>query len=113
MGIKSGADMNDYGRQIELLLVKRNISKAAFADKIGITVQQLHAILRGKSMSTVTTLETMAEILKVPTDVLLQDIDKRFLLYAIDDYLNLIDRSRAQKSLEYFLSILEEEKKDE
>ena len=98
--------MNDYGRQIELLLVKRNISKAAFADKIGITVQQLHAILRGKSMSTVTTLETMAEIL-------LQDIDKRFLLYAIDDYLNLIDRSRAQKSLEYFLSILEEEKKDE
>ena len=35
------------------------------------------------------------------------------LLYAIDDYLNLIDRSRAQKSLERFLSILEEEKKDE
>ena len=106
MGIKNGVTMNDYGRQIELLLAKRNISNASFADQLGITVQQLHAILRGKSMSTVTTLEAMAKILKVPTDVLLQDIDKRFLLYAIDDYLNLIDRSRAQKSLELFLSIL-------
>lgn len=66
----------------------------------------MHFILKDKSLSTVTMLQEISKLLDVPSDYLLQDFDKRFLIFAIDDYLNVIDRDRAQSLLNNFTLIM-------
>ena len=98
--------MSGFGNRIDFMLYKRGISKPEFAKMLGISHQQMHFTLKDKSLSTVTMLQEISKLLDVPSDYLLQDFDKRFLIFAIDDYLNVIDRDRAQSLLNNFTLIM-------
>lgn len=98
--------MQGMGEVLNLILAERNMSSKDLAAELGITVQQLHYILTNQSLSTVPMLQRLSETLNVPSDYLLQDIDKMFLIYAIDDYFELIDKDKLSDIWEKFTSIM-------
>lgn len=98
--------MNGFENQLYAVLNQKNISKVGFASLLGISETHLHAILSGKSHSTLATLKKCASILDVPSDFLLQDYGKQFLIFAIDDYYSRIDRADAQNALNNFAAVL-------
>lgn len=56
--------------------------------------------------TSVVTLADISDVLQVPLDFLLKDCDKEFLIYAIDDYLNRIDKEKSCMLLNQLLSII-------
>lgn len=54
-------------------------------------------------------LQKIAAQLDVPSDYLLQDFNDAFLVFAIDDYLQRIDKNCASETLQEALQILENE----
>lgn len=87
--------MSNYGDRINIMMQKRNISAVELARKLSLSKQQLYTILNNKSLSSVDTLSELSIILNVPSDWLLQDFDKKFLIFAIDDYMSAIDSNKA------------------
>lgn len=87
--------MSNYGDRINSIIQKRNISKVELARKLSLSKQQLYTILKNKSLSSIDTLRELSNILDVPSDWLLQDFNKRFLVFAIDDYMSAIDENKA------------------
>ena len=60
----------------------------------------------GNSPTSIVTLSDISNALQVPFDVLVKDCDKEFLVYAIDDYLNLIDKEKSIFLLNKLLTII-------
>lgn len=87
--------MSNYGDRINIMMQKRNISTVELARKLSLTKQQLYTVLKNKSLSSIDTLSELSNILNVPSDWLLQDFDKKFLIFAIDDYMSSINHKKA------------------
>lgn len=62
-------------------------------DKIG-------EIETGNSLTSIDTLADIAVALNIPIDNLFIGCNKKFLIYAIDDYLNMIDKPLAKNILD-------------
>ena len=106
---KNGADMSSFGKRIKYVMLKRGMTQQSLASKLKISVQQLSSILKDKSLSTIVTLRELSIALDTPSDYFLQDFDKRFIVYAIDDYLSKIDRDYSQKVIENISAIIGDE----
>lgn len=100
--------MSNYGDRINMMMQKRNFSTVELARKLSLSKQQLYTILNYKSLSSVDTLSELSNILNVPSDWLLQDFDKRFLIFAIDDYMSAIDSNKAMEVLNSLSLVLGE-----
>lgn len=87
--------MASYGDRINYMMQKREISAVKLANELSLSKQQLYTIIKNKSLSSIDTLNDISKILDVPSDWLLQDFDRRFLVYAIDDYISKIDENKA------------------
>lgn len=106
---KNGADMCSFGERIKYVMLKRGMTQKSLASKLIISEQQLSSILKDKSLSTIVTLRELSIALDTPSDYFLQDFDKRFIVYAIDDYLSKIDRDYSQKVIENISAIIGDE----
>lgn len=93
------------GDRINIILMKQGIELSELADKLHISYKHLTQILRNESQSTIYFLKDISEILNVPTDVILQDIDKKFIIYAIDDYLSMIDHKVINDNINDLLTL--------
>ncbi len=100
---------DNFGKRIESLLFEKNIAKTEFAEYLGITATQLYSIINGNSMTTLTMLDTMAKRLNIPTDLLLVDYDKKFIIFAIDYYMSRLKKDQASQILNDVSKILSEE----
>lgn len=98
--------MSSFGKRINSVILKRGMTQKSLASKLTISEQQLHSILKDKSLSTIDTLRELSIALDTPSDYFLQDFDKRFIIYAIDDYLSQIEREDAQKVIDSISAIL-------
>ena len=87
--------MKGIGNQLNKILTDRKIDKTEFAEKIGITTRQLNNILRNQSLTTLELFEKICTLLDIPSDVLLQEFDNRFILYTINDYVAKIGSEQA------------------
>lgn len=101
-----GAAMSSFGKRINSVMLRRGMTQKSLAAKLKISEQQLHSVLKDKSLSTIDTLRELSVVLDTPTDYFLQDFDKNFLIYAIDDYLSQIERDDAQKVIENIAAII-------
>ena len=82
------------------------MTQKSLASQLKISEQQLHSVLKDKSLSTIDTLRDISFVLDTPSDYFLQDFDKRFLIYAIDDYLSQIERDDARIVIEKISDII-------
>lgn len=98
--------MSSFGKRINSVMLKRGMTQKSLASKLAISEQQLHSILKDKSLSTIDTLRELSIALDTPSDYFLQDFDKRFIIYAIDDYLSQIERDDAQKIIDNISAII-------
>ncbi|GFI55774.1 hypothetical protein IMSAG013_00825 [Clostridiales bacterium] len=98
--------MSSFGKRINSVMLRRGMTQKSLAAKLKISEQQLHSVLKDKSLSTIDTLRELSVVLDTPTDYFLQDFDKNFLIYAIDDYLSQIERDDAQKVIENIAAII-------
>ena len=78
--------MKGIGNQLSKILTERKINKKAFAQELELTSRQLNNILKNKSLTTIDIFNKMCKILDIPSDFLLQDMDNKFIIYAINDY---------------------------
>ena len=101
-----GVAMSSYGKRINSVMLRHGMTQKSLAGKLKISEQQLHSVLKDKSLSTIDTLRELSVVLDTPTDYFLQDFDKKFLIYAIDDYLSQIERDDAQKIIENISAII-------
>ncbi|MCI8331687.1 MAG: helix-turn-helix transcriptional regulator [Clostridiales bacterium] len=101
-----GVVMSSFGKRINSVMLRRGMTQKSLASKLKISEQQLHSVLKDKSLSTIDTLRELSVALDTPTDYFLQDFDKKFLIYAIDDYLSQIERNDAQKIIENLSAII-------
>lgn len=97
------------GENIKAYRLKRNMSQNELAAKCSLSVRQIGEIESGNSMSSIDTLENIASVLGLPLDILFIGCDKSFLVYAIDDYLNMIDKEYVKSILNELLRIIEEQ----
>lgn len=98
--------MSSFGKRINSVMLRRGMTQKSLAGKLKISEQQLHSVLKDKSLSTIDTLNELSVALDTPTDYFLQDFDKKFLIYAIDDYLSQIERDDAQKVIENIAAMI-------
>ncbi len=64
----------DIGKRIRIARSERCISQRELAEAIGCTSQYISAIERGEKVPTLEIFITIASALKVPADILLQDV---------------------------------------
>lgn len=98
--------MGSFGKRINSIMLKRGTTQKSLAGKLTISEQQLHSILKDKSLSTIDTLRELSIALDTPSDYFLQDFDKRFVIYAIDDYLSQIDPDYAQRIIDSISAVI-------
>lgn len=104
--------MYGIGLHLDKMLTKRKMTRASLAEKLNLSVQQISSIIKNRSLTTTKNLKLMSEILDVPSDYLLQDFDKQFLVNAIDEYIEKIDKEQAQIILSDLLTLLQSEETD-
>ena len=100
--------INNIGQIIKIYRQKRNISQSNLAARLNLSTRQLAEIESGNSLSTIDTLSNIAQILNIPVDLLFKDCDKSFFIYAIDDYLNMINKENAKAILNNMLNLMED-----
>ena len=100
--------MKGIGKPLWQMLILRNITTAQLAPQLGLKTNQVTGITRNRSSTSLENLKIMSEVLDVPTDYLLKEFDKKFLIYAIDDYLSLLGKDKAKEALTSVLQIFEE-----
>lgn len=101
--------MSSFGKRINSVMLRRGLTQKSLASKLTISEQQLHSVLKDKSLSTINTLRELSVVLDTPSDYFLQDFDKKILIYAIDDYLSQIERDDAQKIIDNISAIIGDE----
>ena len=94
------------GQRIEDMITKRRFPKADFANRVGISPNQLSMILNNQSITSLSKLNKISIMLDVPSDYLLQDADKIFLIYAIDDYYSMLDNNKTRKAINQFIKFM-------
>ena len=67
-------DTKAVGERIQIAREERYMTQRELAGAIGCTPQHISAIERGVKVPTLGTFVTIASVLRVPTDVLLQDV---------------------------------------
>lgn len=67
-------DTKAVGERIQIAREERSLTQWELAMMVGCTPQHISAIERGVKMPTLGTFVTIASVLRVPTDVLLQDV---------------------------------------
>lgn len=97
------------GENIKKYRNMRNMSQSDLANKLLLSKRQVGEIETGNSLTSIETLADIAAILDIPIDSLFIGCNKQFLIYAIDDYLSLIDKSTIQDVLDDLNKFIEEE----
>lgn len=97
------------GENIKIYRGMRNMSQSDLAKKLLLSKRQVEEIEAGNSLTSIETLSNIADILDIPIDSLFVGCNKQFLIYAIDDYLNLIDKSTIQDVIDELNKFIEEE----
>lgn len=67
-------DTKAVGKRIQIAREERYMTQRSLAEAIGCTPQHISAIERGTKVPTLETFAAIAAALRVPTDVLLQDV---------------------------------------
>lgn len=67
-------DSKALGERIRIARNERCVSQRDLSETVGCTSQYISAIERGKKVPTLETFVAIASALKIPTDVLLQDV---------------------------------------
>ena len=88
--------MKGIGNQLNRILTDRKINKTDFAKEIGLTPRQLNNILSNESLTTLEVFDKICKLLDIPSDVLLQEFDNRFILFTINDYAAKISAKQAE-----------------
>lgn len=104
--------MNDQslktiGKKIKEYRLARKITQCDLANQLGISTRQVGEIETGNSLSGIDVLFDISSKLNIPLDLLFAEYDKKFLVYAIDDYLNLIDKKKASSVINEILNLIE------
>lgn len=100
--------MIGIGKALKQILLIRNVTLKSIAPKIGVSPNQLSAIANSNSLSVLPNLKKISIGLDVPSDYLLQDFDKRFLVYALDDYFADLQPQQAALLTRVIDTVLEE-----
>lgn len=99
---------HSIGENIKAIRVKRNMSQAELANKLSLSRRHIYSIEAENSFSSIKILTDIAQILDVPLDLLFKDCGKKFLIFTIDDYLNLINKEHTRDILSDLLEIMED-----
>lgn len=100
--------INAIGENIKANRLKRNMTQGELADKLSISRRHFYSIEAENSFSTIYVLVDIAQILNIPLDMLFKDCGKKFLIFAIDDYLNLINKKCAKNILTDLQKLVED-----
>lgn len=98
--------MIGIGTRINQILAKKNISRNDLANRLKISYKQLHKIIQNQGVTTLENIKDISDFLDVPSDFLFADMDKDFIIFAIDDYIGKIDKHKASEILNNITNIL-------
>ena len=105
--------MKGIGNQLNKILTERKINKKTFAQELGLTPRQINNILKNESLTTIDIFSKICKILDIPSDFLLQDINNKFIIYTINDYVAKIGANKAEKILNSISVIFNKENSHE
>lgn len=100
-------NLRSIGKKIKEYRLNRKITQDDLAKELQMSTRQIGEIETGNSLSNIDVLFEISSILNIPLDLLFIDCDKNFLVYAIDDYLNLIDKEKASSVINDILNLVE------
>lgn len=95
------------GKTIKEYRLARKITQDDLANQLGMSARQIGEIETGNSLSSIEVLFNISKILNIPLDLLFTECDTKFLVYAIDDYLNLIDKHKSDSVINDILNLME------
>lgn len=98
-------DNNSIGDRLTKERHKLKISKKEFAEKIGIAASQVSDVEHGVSLLSVDSLNKISKAVNAPIDVFLTGYDKRFIVYAIDDYCQRVEKDDVLKVINSILEL--------
>lgn len=96
------------GKKIKKYRLAKELTQNDLAKKLQMSVRQIGEIETGNSLSNIDVLFDISNILNIPLDLLFTDCDRKFLVYAIDDYLNLIDKEKVPSVINDILNLVEQ-----
>ena len=99
---------NSIGNQIATERNKMHMSKKDFAKAVGITASQLSDIEHGISLISLEKLKVISKYTWAPVDLFLKGYDKKFLIFAIDDYCDRISKQEAMKAVNSIIALYEQ-----
>lgn len=104
----SDQNLKTIGRKIKEYRLAKKITQDDLANQLGMSTRQVGEIETGNSLSSIDVLFDISNKLNIPLDLLFTECDKKFLVYAIDDYLNLIDKEKASSVINEILNLVEQ-----
>lgn len=85
---------------------RKGYSQKEIAAALHISNVQISDLENGESNPSFETFYKLANILEIPADVLLQDVHKNFLVYAIDDYISRLNQANLRSDARDVLNTL-------
>lgn len=99
--------LKTIGKKIKEYRFANKLTQNDLANKLGMSTRQIGEIETGNSLSSIDVLFDISNILNIPIDLLFTGCDRKFLVYAIDDYLNLIDKNKSASTLSEIMNLME------
>lgn len=99
-------NLNSIANNIKKCREDKRLTQKELGDLLHKSWRHTRKIETSDCPTSTSTLSDISNALQVPLDVLLKDCDKEFLVHAIDDYLNLIDREKSLSLLNELLTII-------
>ncbi len=98
---------NSIGSQITVERNKLQMNKREFAEAIDMNAAQLSDVEHGVALLSLPKLIEITDYVHAPIDLFLKDYDKKFLIYAIDDYCGRINKKEATELIDSLSYLLE------
>ena len=103
----------EISKQILLARQRKGYSQKDVAKALRISCVHISELENGNSYPSIEIFGELVKLLDIPADVLLQDMHKDFLIFAIDDYLARINSEDAREFLLTAFKVLETNNNDE
>lgn len=100
-------ELTGIHEQITLARNKKGWSKKELTQALHLSCVQVTDLEKGNSYPSFDTFYKLTEALDVSADVLLRDVHKNFLIYAIDDYISRLKLKDARHVLQTLLLMVE------
>lgn len=100
--------LKSIGKKIKKYRLAQGMTQSDLAKRLNKSTRQIGEIETGNSLSSIHVLFEISSMLSIPLDLLFVDCDKKFLVYAIDDYLNLIDKEISLSVINDILNLVEQ-----